>query len=175
MATDQSSYEVDNGTIYCGLTTETGDSIPKFDSAFNCLKSPKTANNSDRRQRKLRVKRRGAGLFSIALLAAVLHPGPAYAGEDEAVSEWNQRAIAAIVNGTAATTPGVQFPPPSAFIHRRVVPHRCPAGAVWCRVQPNCHSGRRCKRCRSQAGHSKSFQTQRPCSSPNRVRWKRRS
>lgn len=126
MATDQSSYEVDNGTIYCGLTTETGDSIPKFDSEFNFFKSPKTANNSDRRQRKLRVKRRGTGLFAIALLAAVLHPGPAYAGEDEAVSEWNQRAIAAIVNGTAAATPGVQFAPPVAFIHLAIV-----QGAVY--------------------------------------------
>jgi hypothetical protein len=127
MATVQSSYQVDNGTIYYGLTTETGDRIPKFDSAFNPFKSPRTANNSDRRQRRLRVKRRGAGLFAIALLAAVnLHPGRAYAGENDAVSVWNERAIVTLVNGTAAVTPGTQFPPPVAFIHLAIV-----QGAVY--------------------------------------------
>jgi hypothetical protein len=126
MATDQSSYQIENGTTYYGLTTETGDRIPKFDSAFNSFKSPKTANNSDCRLRKARVKRWGTGLFAIALLAAALHPGPAYAGENDAVTVWNERAIVTLVNGTAAPSPGTQFPPPSAFIHLAIV-----QGAVY--------------------------------------------
>ena len=68
-----------------------------------------------------RVKRRGAGLYSIALLAAALHPGPAYAGENDAVGVWNERAINTLVNGPAAATPGVQFTPPVAFIHLAIV------------------------------------------------------
>ena len=63
--------------------------ISKIDSAFNSFKSPKTANTSDCRLRRARVKWRGAGLFSIALLAAALHAGPAYAAENDAVDVWN--------------------------------------------------------------------------------------
>jgi hypothetical protein len=91
--------------------------ISKFDSGFNSFKSPKTANNS---------KRRGAGLLSIALLAAALHSGPAYAAENDAVRVWNERAIVALTNGPAAATPGVQFTPPVAFIHLAIV-----QGAVY--------------------------------------------
>ena len=100
--------------------------ISKFDSAFNSFKSPKTANNSDCGLRRARVKRRGAGLLSIALLAAVLHPGPAYAAENDAVRVWNERAIVTLVNGNTAGTPGVMFPPPVAFIHLAIV-----QGAVY--------------------------------------------
>ena len=100
--------------------------ISKFDSAFNSFKSPKTANNSDCRLRRARVKRRGAGLFSIALLAAALHPGPAYAAENDAVRVWNERAAITLTNGPAAATPGVQFTPPVAFIHLAIV-----QGAVY--------------------------------------------
>src|SRR5262245_5468048 len=46
--------------------------ISKFDSAFNSFKSQKSANNSDRCLKSVRVKRRGIGLLSIALLAAAL-------------------------------------------------------------------------------------------------------
>jgi hypothetical protein len=94
--------------------------ISKFDSAFNSFKSPKAANNSDCRLRKARVKWRGAGLFSIALLAA-LHSGPAYAAENDAVRVWNERAIVTLVNGNTAATPGAMFPPPVAFIHLAIV------------------------------------------------------
>jgi len=90
------------------------------------FKSPKTANNPDRRLRRARVKWRGAGLFSIALLAAAMNPGPAYAAENDAVSVWNQRAAITLVNGPAAATPGVQFTPPVAIIHLAIV-----QGAVY--------------------------------------------
>lgn len=100
--------------------------MSKIDSAFNSFKSPKTANNSDCGLRRARVKRRRAGLFSIALLAAALHSGPAYAGENDAVGVWNERAIIALTNGPAADTPGVQFTPPVAFIHLAIV-----QGAVY--------------------------------------------
>ena len=76
--------------------------------------------------RRARVKRRGAGLFSIALLAAALHPGPAYAAENDAVRVWNERAVITLTNGPAAATPGVQFAPPVAFIHLAIV-----QGAVY--------------------------------------------
>jgi len=76
--------------------------------------------------RRARVKRRGAGLLSIALLAAVLHPGPAYAAENDAVRVWNERAIVTLVNGPAAAAPGVQFSPPVAFIHLAIA-----QGAVY--------------------------------------------
>ena len=99
--------------------------ISKFDSAFNSFKSLKTANNSNCRGRRARVKRRGAGLFSIALLAA-LHPGPAYAAENDAVRVWNDRAAATLSNGPTAAVPGVQFAPPVAFIHLAIV-----QGAVY--------------------------------------------
>ena len=95
--------------------------ISKFDSAFNSFKSPKTANNSDCCLRRARVKRRGAGLLSIALLAAALHSGPAYAAENDAVRVWNERAIVTLVNGNTAATPGAMFPPPVAFIHLAIV------------------------------------------------------
>jgi len=94
--------------------------------AFNACKSPKTAHNSDRRLRSASLKRRGVGLFSIALLAAALHPGPAYAAENDAVSVWNQRAAITLTNGPAAATPGVQFTPPVAVIHLAIV-----QGAVY--------------------------------------------
>jgi len=100
--------------------------ISKFDSAIASFKSPNTANDSDRRQRRARAKWRGAGLVSIALFAAAMHPGPAYAAEKDAVDEWNQRAITTLVNGPAAATPGVQFTPPVAFIHLAIV-----QGAVY--------------------------------------------
>src|SRR5687767_8860124 len=98
--------------------------ISKIDSAF----SPKTGNNPDRGLRTARVKWRGAGLLSIALLAAALHTGPAYAAENDAVRVWNERAIFALVNGTTATTPGpgAGFAPPVAFIHLAIV-----QGAVY--------------------------------------------
>jgi hypothetical protein len=44
--------------------------------------------------------------LSIALLAAALHSGPAYAAENDAVRVWNERAIVALTNGPAAATPG---------------------------------------------------------------------
>ena len=101
--------------------------ISRFDSAFDSIKSPKTANNPDRRLLRARVKRRGVGLLSLALLAAVtLHPGPAYAAENDAVRVWNERAAATLVNGPTAGTPGVQFAPPVAFIHLAIV-----QGAVY--------------------------------------------
>jgi len=95
--------------------------ISKFDSAFNSFKSPKAANNSDCRLRRARVKRRGTGLLSIALLAAALHPGTAYAAENDAVDVWNQRAIVTLVNGNTAAIPGTMFTPPVAFIHLAIV------------------------------------------------------
>ena len=100
--------------------------ISKFDSALNSFNSPKTANNSDCRLRRARVKWRGAGLFSIALLAAALHSNPAYAAENDAVRVWNERAAITLVNGNTAATPGVMFAPPVAFIHLAIV-----QGAVY--------------------------------------------
>jgi hypothetical protein len=97
-----------------------------YRKAFNAFKSPKTANNSNWRLRRARVEWRGAGLFSIALLAAALQAGPAYAGENDAVAEWNQRAAITLTNGPAAATPGMQFTPPVAFIHLAIV-----EGAVY--------------------------------------------
>src|SRR5688500_9966129 len=79
----------------------------------------RTANN--RRLRTARVKWRGAGLLSIALLAAALHSAPAYAAENDAVRVWNERAIITLTNGTGAATPGTMFPPPVAFIHLGIV------------------------------------------------------
>ena len=76
--------------------------------------------------RRARVKRRGAGLLSIALLAAAMHSGPAYAAENDAVHVWNERAVTTLTNGTTAATPGVQFAPPVAFIHLAIV-----QGAVY--------------------------------------------
>jgi hypothetical protein len=72
------------------------------------------------------LKQRGVGLLSIALLAAALHPGPAYAAENDAVGVWNQRAAITLTNGPAAATPGVQFTPPVAVIHLAIV-----QGAVY--------------------------------------------
>ena len=76
--------------------------------------------------RRAPVRRRGTGLLSIALLAAALHPGPAYAAENDAVRVWNERAVVTLANGPAAATPGVQFAPPVAFIHLAIV-----QGAVY--------------------------------------------
>src|SRR6185369_10566188 len=101
--------------------------ISKSDSALSSFKSQKTANNSDCRLRSARMKRRGFGLLSIALLAAVtLHPGPAYAAENDAVRVWNERAAITLTNGPAAAAPGVQFTPPVAFVHIAIV-----QGAVY--------------------------------------------
>ena len=100
--------------------------MSRFDSALNSFNSSKSANNSDRCLRRARVKRRAAGLLSIALLAAALHPGSAYAAENDAVRVWNERAAITLVNGPAAATPGVQFTPPVAIIHLAIV-----QGAVY--------------------------------------------
>lgn len=100
--------------------------ISKFDSAFDFFKSPKAANNPDSRRQRAHAKWRGAGLLSIALLAAAMHPRPAYAAENDAVGVWNQRAVITLTSGPAAATPGVQFTPPVAFIHLAMV-----QGAVY--------------------------------------------
>jgi hypothetical protein len=97
-----------------------------YRKAFNAFKSAKTANSSDCRLRRARVKWRGAGLFSIAMLAAAMHPGPAYASENDAVRVWNERAAITLTNGPAAATPGVQFTPPVAVVHLAIV-----QGAVY--------------------------------------------
>ena len=97
-----------------------------FRQPLNSFQSPNTATNSNCGLRRARVKRRGAGLLSFALLAAALHPVPAHAAEDDAVNVWNQRAIITLTNGPAAATPGVQFAPPVAFIHLAIV-----QGAVY--------------------------------------------
>ena len=94
--------------------------------AFSSFKSSTTPNDTDRRLRKARAKWRGAGLISIALLAATLHSGPAYAAENDAVRVWNEKAVIALVNGHTAGTPGVQFAPPVAMIHIAIV-----QGAVY--------------------------------------------
>jgi hypothetical protein len=99
--------------------------ISKFDSALNSFKSPKTAHNSGC-PRRARVKRRGAWLLSVALIAAALHPAPAYAAENDAVRVWNERAVVTLVSGHTADPPGVQFAPPVAFIHLAIV-----QGAVY--------------------------------------------
>lgn len=93
--------------------------ISRFDSAFSFFKSPKIV------KRRAQVKR-GAGLLTIALIAAALHPGPAYAAENDAVRVWNEKAVIALTNGPTAATPGVQFAPPVAFIHLAIV-----QGAVY--------------------------------------------
>ena len=98
--------------------------ISNFDRELNAFKSPKTANNSDCGLRRARA-RRGAGLLSIALIAA-LHAGPAYAAENDAVRVWNERAVVTLTNGNTAATPGTMFPPPVAFIHLAIV-----QGAVY--------------------------------------------
>jgi hypothetical protein len=99
--------------------------ISKRVSALNSFNSQKTAKNSGRSRGRARLKR-GAGLLSIALLAAVLQPRPAYAAENDAVRDWNQRAAVTLVNGPTATAPGVQFTPPVALIHLAIV-----QGAVY--------------------------------------------
>ena len=100
--------------------------ISQFGSALNFFPSSATSTRSDGRLQTARVKHRRAGLLSIALLAAVLHPGAAAAAENDAVSVWNEKAIIALTNGPAAATPGVQFAPPVAFIHLAIV-----QGAVY--------------------------------------------
>lgn len=100
----ESSKPVENGATYCRPAAKPCDGC----------------------QQRLRVKRRGAGLISTGLLAAALLASPAYADENDAVTVWNERATATIANGTAAATPGVQFPPPAAFIHLAIV-----QGAVY--------------------------------------------
>ena len=100
--------------------------ISILDSAFNSSRSSKAANNSNSRRRSARVRLRGAGLFSIALLAAAFASSPAYAAENDAVAVWNQRAATTLVNGNTAGTPGLMFPPPVAFIQLAIV-----QGAVY--------------------------------------------
>jgi hypothetical protein len=90
------------------------------------FRSPTSSDNSDSRPRIARLRQPGAGFLSAALLAAALIPVPAYADENDAVRVWNERAAVTLVNGTAAAAPGVQFPPPSAFIHLAIV-----QGAVY--------------------------------------------
>jgi hypothetical protein len=72
------------------------------------------------------VKRRAPGLLTVALLAAALNSGTAFAAENDAVRVWNERAAATLANGPTAETPGVQFAPPVAFIHLAIV-----QGAVY--------------------------------------------
>lgn len=61
-------------------------------------------------------------LASMAMLAAaVIQPVPAMAAGSNAVRVWNERASVTLTNGTAASTPGVQFSPPVAFIHLAIV------------------------------------------------------
>lgn len=91
-------------------------------SAFDSEKSQRTANGTGYRL----AKRFSGGVLSIALLAAVVQPGPAYAAEKDAVDVWNQRAVTTLTNGTAAPAPGLQFAPPVAFIHMAIV-----QGAVY--------------------------------------------
>jgi len=79
------------------------------------------SGGTDCRLPRARVKQRGAGLLSIALLAAALHSGPANAAENDAVRVWNERAAVTLANGNAAATPGVMFTPPVAFIHMAIV------------------------------------------------------
>ena len=96
-------------------------------TACESFQSAKSAHNADSLVRSGRVKRRGAGFVAIALLAAVtMNPGRAYAAENDAVRVWNERAIATLVNGPTAGVPGVQFPPPVAFIHLAIA-----QGAVY--------------------------------------------
>ena len=99
--------------------------MSKCVSAFGSLESSEDSNDPGSRRRKTRVKWRVAGLLSIALVAAAL-PAPAYAGENDAVSVWNERAAITLANGPAAATPGVQFTPPVAIIHLAIV-----QGAVY--------------------------------------------
>ena len=126
MATNQFSCQVEPDTTYKGLGTVTGDHIPKLGCTSHSFKTSKRANKSDHVKHTLQGKRLGAVLFSGALLAAALCAVPAYADENDAVTVWNERATATIVNGTAAPAPGVQFPPPAAFIHLAIV-----QGAVY--------------------------------------------
>ena len=100
-----------------------GEAVRAAAFSFN---SPRTSSKSDRGRQRARVKRRIGGLFSIALLASTLHSTPAYAGENDAVRVWNERAAIALANGPAAATPGVQFTPPVAVIHLAIV-----QGAVY--------------------------------------------
>ena len=65
-------------------------------------------------------------MLTIALIAAALHSGPAYAAENDAVRVWNERAVIALVNGPTASPKGVQFTPPVAMIHMAIV-----QGAVY--------------------------------------------
>jgi len=98
--------------------------ISRFDSAYHSTKSSKSADASG--LRTTRVKRRGAWLASIAMLVAALHPATAYAGENDAVRLWNDRAAMTLANGPAAAVPGLQFSPPVAVIHLAIV-----QGAVY--------------------------------------------
>lgn len=78
------------------------------------------------RRRHGRAGRCGATFLSVALLTGTLCSSPALANENDAVRVWNERAAVTLVNGPAAAAPGVQFPPPSAFIHLAIV-----QGAVY--------------------------------------------
>jgi hypothetical protein len=100
--------------------------ISKFNRALNACKSPKIADNSGWSLRKVRAKRRAAGIFAIALFAATLYPAPAFAGENDAVRDWNQRAAVTLANPPTAGTPGAGFAPPVALVHLAIV-----QGAVY--------------------------------------------
>ena len=89
MSTNQFSCQVEPDATYKGRGTVTGDHILKLGCTSNSFKTSKLANKSDRVKQTLQVKRRVAGLFSGALLAAALHASPAYADENDAVTVWN--------------------------------------------------------------------------------------
>ena len=96
--------------------------LAAFGAATMAFVGPAAAQNiSAPDTRKTGRKRRGAWLFSAAMLATGLHAAPANAAENDAVGVWNQRAIIALVNGPAAAVPGMQFTPPVATIHLAIV------------------------------------------------------
>ena len=96
-------------------------------AATMAFAGPAAAQNvSTNGRRNARVKRLRTRLLSIAILAAALQATPAYAAENDAVHVWNERAVVTLVNGHTADPPGVQFPPPVAFIHLAIV-----QGAVY--------------------------------------------
>ena len=95
-------------------------------NAARFVGSPNITKSAGAHARTERTFRRKAGLFSTALLAAALFATPALADENDAVRVWNERAATTLVNGPAALEPGVQFAPPSAFIHLAIV-----QGAVY--------------------------------------------
>lgn len=95
-------------------------STPKRASISN--KFANILNRIDADPPRSRAKRRGTSMASMVLLAAaVMQPVPAMSADGNAVRVWNERAAVTLSNGTAASTPGVQFPPPVAYIHLAIV------------------------------------------------------